>query len=72
MHAAESEEAKDHWKEMLESQQQPDGHCENKAVVKKTIAALYTYDDQVLGKMFAKKVSDEDEVDIGTENQVLF
>jgi len=72
MHTAESEEVKDHWKEMLESQRQPDGHCENKAVVRKTIAALCAYDDQVLGKMFAKKVSDEDGVDIGAENQVLF
>lgn len=61
---AECEEGKDYWMKELKSKANRDGSCENKPIVKKTIAALCAYDDQTLGKVFADRLRDENGVDV--------
>ncbi|PVH90804.1 hypothetical protein DM02DRAFT_678390 [Periconia macrospinosa] len=62
---------REHYKRELLSIRHPDGHCQNKPVVRKTIAALRAYDDQVLGKSLAKRLRDENGIDIAAESQLI-
>jgi hypothetical protein len=47
---ADCDEVKQHWANLLKESPFGDGECQNKPVVKRTIAALCAYDDQILGK----------------------
>ena len=46
-----------------------DGYCENKPVVRRMIAALCAYDDQLLGKVLTKITLDSGGVDLASEPQ---
>ncbi|KAK3896487.1 hypothetical protein C8A05DRAFT_20543, partial [Staphylotrichum tortipilum] len=46
-----------------------DGFCENRSVVRRMIAALLTYDDQILGKVLTGLVLDHYGVDLGDEKK---
>ncbi|KAH7112035.1 hypothetical protein EDB81DRAFT_671170 [Dactylonectria macrodidyma] len=56
-----------YWDEELEMKSGPDGHCEHKPIIRQVIAALCAYDDQFLGKLFTKLVSDRDGVNLTDE-----
>jgi hypothetical protein len=63
---------KNRLREERDSKHHPDGFCEIKPIVRDTIAALCTYDGQILGKTLAKRIMDEHAVDFFAENQVAF
>jgi hypothetical protein len=44
-----------------------DGFCGNRSVVRRMMAALLTYDDQILGKVLTRLVLDHSSVDLGSE-----
>ncbi|KAG4279168.1 hypothetical protein FPRO04_13668 [Fusarium proliferatum] len=46
-----------------------DGFCENKPVVRRMIAALCAYDDQILGKVLTRMTLDHEGMDLTSENQ---
>ncbi|RKK12598.1 hypothetical protein BFJ67_g18075, partial [Fusarium oxysporum f. sp. cepae] len=54
---ANTKEEKNHWTEKYMSATGPDGFCENKPAIRRTIAALCTVDDQILGKALTSFVS---------------
>jgi hypothetical protein len=47
----------------------PDGYCMNKPVVRRIIAALCAYDDQILGKVLTKMTLDHEGIDMASESQ---
>ncbi|KAK2930490.1 hypothetical protein FoTM2_010831, partial [Fusarium oxysporum f. sp. vasinfectum] len=47
----------------------PDGYCMNKPVVRRIIAALCAYDDQILGKALTKMALDHEGIDLTSESQ---
>jgi hypothetical protein len=46
-----------------------DGFCENKSVVRRMIAALCTYDDQILAKVLTRMTLDYEGMDLTSEIQ---
>lgn len=50
---------------------QPGGLHNNKRVVRKTISALYTYDNQILGKMLAEAVFAKYGIDLDAERRTV-
>jgi hypothetical protein len=70
MKVASSEEEKIYWKNKLESTSSPDGHCENRPVLRDVVAALCSYDDQVFGKLLVARIAERDGVNFTAENQV--
>lgn len=52
---------------MFDSPPGPDGHCNNKPAVRRAIAALCTFDNQILGKILTKFVSNWDGADLTTQ-----
>ncbi|KAL7940767.1 hypothetical protein V8C42DRAFT_361765 [Trichoderma barbatum] len=52
---ARSPGARDYWIKHFDSKEGPDGHCENKPIIRQVIAVLCTYDDQFLGKLEARE-----------------
>jgi hypothetical protein len=69
---AESPEVRTYFQKLLESRSSSDIHCENNPIVRKVIAALSAYDGQILGKVLARRFSEQDRVDFSAENQVSF
>jgi hypothetical protein len=67
---AECDEEKEYWKGRLSGAPYGDGECENKPVVKRTIAALCAYDEQILGKYLSERLRDENGVDPMAQNLV--
>ncbi|RKK62815.1 hypothetical protein BFJ69_g16984 [Fusarium oxysporum] len=67
--SASTEESKTHWKEVFSSATGPDGLCNNKQAVRRTIAALCAFDNQILGKTLTKFVSDKDGIDLTAEGR---
>jgi hypothetical protein len=49
-----------------------DGYCENKAVVRRTIAALCAYDEQALGRLLPARLREENGVNPAAENLVRY
>lgn len=47
----------------------PDGYCKNRPLVRRMVAALCAYDDQILGKVLSKMAQDSDGVDLTSEKQ---
>ncbi|KAH7248230.1 hypothetical protein B0J15DRAFT_562411 [Fusarium solani] len=68
---ASTEDEKNHWRQRRDSAAGPDGLCENKLVIRRTIAALCTSDDQILGKALTKFISEKDGVDLTAESQAI-
>ncbi|KAI8660040.1 Doublecortin domain-containing protein [Fusarium sp. Ph1] len=68
---ASTEDKKNHWRQRRDSAAGPDGLCENKLVIRRTIAALCTSDDQILGKALTKFISEKDSVDLTVESQAI-
>ncbi|EWZ78938.1 hypothetical protein FOWG_16879 [Fusarium oxysporum f. sp. lycopersici MN25] len=66
---ANTKEEKNHWSEKYMSATGPDGFCENKPAIRKTIAALCTVDDQILGKALTSFISKTYNTDITLESQ---
>ncbi|WXC51011.1 hypothetical protein QX201_010716 [Fusarium graminearum] len=64
-----TEEEKNHWTEKYLSATDPDGFCENKPAVRRTIAALCAVDDQVLGKALTSFVFKTYNADLTLESQ---
>jgi hypothetical protein len=71
MKVASSEEEKIYWKNKLESKSGPNDHCENRPFLRDVVAALCSYDYQVLGKLLVAKISERDGVNFAAENQVF-
>lgn len=46
-----------------------DGFCENRSVVRRMIAALVTYDSQILGKVLTRLVLDHHGMNLGNEKE---
>jgi Orsellinic acid/F9775 biosynthesis cluster protein D len=69
---AESPESQAFWIKQLQSRCDSNSHCENTPVVRKAIAALSAYDEQILGKVLAERFSEKDGVEFHAENQVSF
>jgi hypothetical protein len=72
LHEAECDDEKRHWQNLLDSSPYGDGECQNKPVVKRKIAALCAYDDQVLGKYLLERLRDQNSVDLMAQNLVAF
>lgn len=72
LHEAECNNKKRHQQNLLDSSPYRDGDCQNKPVVKRTIAALCAYDDQVLGKYLSEQLRNENSVDFIAQNLVAF
>jgi len=72
MKSAPSADEKLYWKRKLEAKSSPDGHCENRSITRDVIAALCSYDDQLLGKVLATKISKRDGVNFAAENQISY
>ena len=70
--SASTDGSRSYWVQLLKSRDSQDGFCDNKPVLRKTIAALCTYDEQVLGKALAVMVANRDQVDFTAENQVAY
>ncbi|KAI3572849.1 hypothetical protein IWW34DRAFT_824118 [Fusarium oxysporum f. sp. albedinis] len=66
---AKTEEEKDHWTEKYMSATGPDGFCDNKPSIRRTIAALCTVDDQILGKALTSFISKTYDTDLTLESQ---
>ncbi|EMT67894.1 hypothetical protein FOC4_g10000150 [Fusarium odoratissimum] len=66
---ADTKEEKNHWTEKYMSATGPDGFCENKPAIRKTIAALCTVDDQILGKALTSFVSKTYNTDLTLDSQ---
>lgn len=69
---AQSELEKGRWREKLESEKTIDGHCENKASIRRAIAALCAYNDQILGKVLIRWLRDIEHVDPMAENHIKY
>jgi hypothetical protein len=69
---ADCDEVKQHWPDLLKGSPFGDGERQNKLVVKRTLAALCGYDDQILGKYMSERLRDEDDVDLMAQNLVAF
>jgi hypothetical protein len=69
---ADCDDLKQHWANLLKGSPFGDGKCQNKPVVKRTIAALCAYDDQILGKYLSERLRDENNVDFMAQNLVAF
>jgi hypothetical protein len=67
---AECDEEKEYSRGRLSGASYGDGECQNKPVVKRTIAALCAYDDQILGKYLSERLRDENDVDPMAQNLV--
>jgi hypothetical protein len=67
---ADCDVVKEHWASRLKGSPFDDGACQNKPVVKRTIAALSAYDDQILGKYLSERLRDENDVDFMAQNLV--
>jgi hypothetical protein len=67
---ADCDEVKQHWANLLKGSPFGDGECQNKPVVKRTIAALCAYDDQILGKYLSERLRDENDLDFMAQNLV--
>ncbi|KAH6628948.1 hypothetical protein F5144DRAFT_329383 [Chaetomium tenue] len=52
-----------------DSAQGRDGFCGNRPVVRRMMAALLAYDDQILGKVLTRLVLDHSGVDLGSEKE---
>ncbi|KAH6974915.1 hypothetical protein EDB80DRAFT_757801 [Ilyonectria destructans] len=65
---ADAGEDKATWVKKLRSKSNPNGHCEQKPVIRRVIAALCAYDSQFLGKLIAKMASDDDSADLSVEH----
>jgi hypothetical protein len=61
-----------HWADVLNGSPFGDGERQSKLVVKRTIAALRGYDDQILGKYLSERLRDEDDVDLMARNLMAF
>jgi hypothetical protein len=72
LHEAECDDERRHWQNLLDSSPYRDGECENKPVVKRTIAALCAYNNQVLRKYLSEQLRDENSVDFMAQNLVAF
>lgn len=70
LYEAKYDEEKEYWRELLSGAPYGDGKCQNKPVVKRTIAALCAYDDQILGKYLSERLRDENGVDPMAQNLV--
>lgn len=70
LYEAKYDEEKEYWRELLSGAPYGDGKCQNKPVVKRTIAALCAYDDQILGKYLSERLRDENSVDPMAQNLV--
>ena len=57
---------------MLQSAKAKDGYCENKVVVRQTIAALCAYSDSALRNLLATRLRDKNSVDPAAENLVRY
>ena len=66
------DEVKKHRANLLKGSPFGDGECQNKPVVKRTIAALCAYDDQILGKYLSERLRDENDMDFMAQNLVAF
>lgn len=64
-----TEEYKAAWRTEIDSAKRPDGLCENKKVVRETIAALCGYDGQILGRGMARLVSEKYDIDLAVKEQ---
>jgi hypothetical protein len=64
---ADSPGAREHWTKHFDSKTGPDGHCENKPIIRQVIAVLCTYDDQFLGKLVTKIASDQGGADLSVD-----
>jgi hypothetical protein len=72
LHEAECDDEKRHWQNLLNTSLYRDGKCQNKPVVKRTIAALCAYNNQVLGKYLSERLRDENSLDFMAQNLVVF
>ncbi|KAJ6267416.1 hypothetical protein PSV08DRAFT_229224 [Bipolaris maydis] len=72
MHETEHEEVQRFWRNRLNTSPYGDGECENKPLVKRTIAALCAYDDQILGKFISQRLRDKERVEIMAENHMAY
>lgn len=70
LYETEHEDVKKFWRDRLNTSPYGDGDCENKPIVKRTIAALCAYDDQVLGRFLSERLHNEDRVDFMAENHM--
>jgi hypothetical protein len=70
LYEAECDEEKKYWRDLLNGSPYGDGECQNKPVVKRTIAALCAYDDQVLGRYLSERLRNENGVDLMARNLV--
>lgn len=52
-----------------DSKPSPDGYCKNRPLVRRMVAALCAYDDQILGKVLSKTALDSDGVDLASEKE---
>ncbi|RBA11787.1 hypothetical protein FPRO05_14224 [Fusarium proliferatum] len=66
---ANTEEEKNQWTDKYMSATGPDGFCENKPAIRRTIAALCTVDDQILGKALISFISKTYNTDITLKSQ---
>jgi hypothetical protein len=69
--SAGTEEEKDGWRQRYTSTTNPDGFCGNKPAIRRTIAALCAFDEQILGKILTTFVSIKDNVDLTVESQAV-
>lgn len=54
--------------EEYDSKPGPDGYCRNKPVVRRMVAALCAYNDQLLGKILTEVALDYDGIDLASES----
>ncbi|KAH7169570.1 hypothetical protein DER46DRAFT_554056 [Fusarium sp. MPI-SDFR-AT-0072] len=66
-----TEEEKDGWRQRYSSTKNPDGFCGNKPAIRRTIAALCAFDEQILGKTLTTFVSRQNDIDLTTEGQAV-
>jgi hypothetical protein len=72
LHEAEHGDVKSFWRHRLNTSLYGDGACGNMPIVKRTIAALCAYDNQVLGRFLSERLHDEDRIDIMAENHIAY
>jgi hypothetical protein len=59
-----TEEEKDGWRQRYLLTKNPDGFCGNKPAIRRAIAALYTFNKQILGKTLTTFVSRQNDIDL--------
>jgi hypothetical protein len=69
---AEHDDVRNYWDTRIQKSLRGDGACQIKPVVKRTIAALCAFDEQVLGAALMQRLRDENGVDIRAMNHVQF